>query len=778
MRIKIILGDIMALAGRVLVLTLLTAATVQAAPFAKRIQFEQPNGERIELWGQGDEFYAVFETLDGYTVVFDSATKAYYYAKLSADGNDLLSTGLQVGQGDPTTLGLTPHLRANPQAVKERARERQSKWDKGTGVSSRWKALKSKRQIEDKARRNNAVLPAPPSSTTTGTKLGLCLLIDFSDDPATIAQSNIVDFCNGDNYTGYGNNGSVKKYFQDNSNGLLTYSNVVTVYIRMTNPKTTYNNTAIDAGVNARLLIQDAITIMKAMTNYTTEILPTFNNLTVDASSNVVACNVFYAGGNGGVWSMGLWPHSWALASPKELSSGGKKVYSYQITDIGSSLAIGTFCHENGHMLCDFPDIYDYTYTSYGGAGSFCLMGYGSYDNNPVQVNAYLKRAAGWATITELTSTSYLTASLTSSAGSEFNHFYRFQKPGVSTEYFLVENRQQAGRDALIAASGVAIWHVDELGDRDDSSIAINTTHANYELTLVQADNKWHFENNQNSGDANDLYYSGNSSAAYNNQFSDSSLPQAHWWDGTAFGMIFRNFSTSGTTMTFLVEGNIVAPQNVQASAGTYTDRVRVTWDAASGATNYSIYRNTSSSSSTASLLANTTALFYDDISVSPGVVYYYWIQATAPTASSGFSAMCYGSTKLTPPTALSASQGSSLDYVQLSWSASSGSPGYIIYRNSRNSSSAASEITRVSSPSCDDSTAIPGDLYYYWVKAYSIATTSAFSSVASGYRGLSAPSGISASGGTYSSGIQVSWSGVSGAISYLVWRSANADSS
>ena len=49
----------------------------------------------------------------------------------------------------------------------------------------------------------------------------------FDDDPATIPQADIVDFCNGDSYTGYGNNGSVKKYFRDNSNGTLTYSNVV-----------------------------------------------------------------------------------------------------------------------------------------------------------------------------------------------------------------------------------------------------------------------------------------------------------------------------------------------------------------------------------------------------------------------------------------------------------------------------------------------------------------------------------------------------------------------
>ena len=44
-----------------------------------------------------------------------------------------------------------------------------------------------------------------------GNKVGLTLLVDFEDDPATIPPAEIEQFLNGDNYTGYGNNGSVKK---------------------------------------------------------------------------------------------------------------------------------------------------------------------------------------------------------------------------------------------------------------------------------------------------------------------------------------------------------------------------------------------------------------------------------------------------------------------------------------------------------------------------------------------------------------------------------------
>ncbi|MCX5824193.1 MAG: M6 family metalloprotease domain-containing protein, partial [Deltaproteobacteria bacterium] len=222
----------------------------------------------------------------------------------------------------------------------------------------------------------------------------MTLLIDFSDAQATISKTEIEAFLNGDSYTGFGNNGSVKKYFSDVSGSRLTYTNVVTIYVRMTKLKSYYNNTSQYCGYQGRLLINDALAILKARSDYNSTILPTFNSLTTDGSGNVVAFNVFYAGADSGVWNYGLWAHSWVLASPVSLGNG-KSVSAYQITNIGDSLALGTFCHENGHMLCDFPDLYDYGYDSVGGAGLFSIMGYGGGGINPVQVDAYLKLAAG-----------------------------------------------------------------------------------------------------------------------------------------------------------------------------------------------------------------------------------------------------------------------------------------------------------------------------------------------------------------------------------------------
>ena len=218
------------------VLLMFLTGMAHAAPFAEQIHFVQPDGTAIDLWGQGDEFYADFETMDGYTVVFDSARKAYCYARLSADENQLESTGQLVGKINPQTLGLPKHLRIRPAAMQKIARENFLRWDEVSGSTERWNEMKAAWRAAEASAAGEVVM-APPNFTTTGTKVGLTLLIDFDDDPATIPQAEIVKFCNADSYTNYGNNGSVKQYFLDNSKNLLTYSNVVTVYIRIPNSK-------------------------------------------------------------------------------------------------------------------------------------------------------------------------------------------------------------------------------------------------------------------------------------------------------------------------------------------------------------------------------------------------------------------------------------------------------------------------------------------------------------------------------------------------------------
>lgn len=526
--------------------------TAVAAPFAKTVEFTQPNGQRVQLWGEGDDFYAVFETLDGYTVLLDKVLLAYVYAELNADGSELLSTGVLVGQNRPAAL--QPHLRINTEDAIRQARARRELWEQQTGIRERWRALKRERHNYERALADGPSLMAPPR--TVGEIKGIVLLIDFDDDPQVVSREEINDFCNEPGYTGYGNNGSVRDYYLDVSNGMLDYNNVLTTYVRIPNslhPKSYYANPARDSGVSANELIKDALTILKAQPNFATETAPLIDQATLNNAGQALALNVFYTGDSGGAWAQGLWPHKWGLYSVgAQQITARTSVMVYQITNMGEGLSIATFCHENGHMICGYPDIYDYQYDSVGGAGRFCLMNSGNYDKNPAQFCAYLKYASGWTTTIEVNPRTYVEASVASSMSHpDFNKIYRVAKPGVTTEYYLFEGRTRTDRDAFIPAEGLLIWHIDELGNRDDQRYAYNNKHQNYECSLVQADGLYDFENYVNHGDENDSWYEENSADGYLNRFNNETLPSSKWWNGNDSKLSVGNFSPQDEVMTF-----------------------------------------------------------------------------------------------------------------------------------------------------------------------------------------------------------------------------------
>ncbi|MCG2660368.1 MAG: FG-GAP-like repeat-containing protein [Kiritimatiellae bacterium] len=79
-------------------------------------------------------------------------------------------------------------------------------------------------------------------------------------------------------------------------------------------------------------------------------------------------------------------------------------------------------------------------------------------------------------------------------------------------------------------------------------------------------------------------------------------------------------------------------PSGFAASDGTYTDKVRVTWNRVTGAGMYEVWRNTINFIGYATTLGTTTNLTYDDTNVTANITYYYWVRARNPIAVSTFS--------------------------------------------------------------------------------------------------------------------------------------------
>lgn len=79
-----------------------------ASPFiGKTFRFTQPDGSQFEVRGWGDQHYAVFETLDGYTLVKNPTTGFYEIAQVSRDGEHA-----GIGSWPSRKLGRFAHLRS------------------------------------------------------------------------------------------------------------------------------------------------------------------------------------------------------------------------------------------------------------------------------------------------------------------------------------------------------------------------------------------------------------------------------------------------------------------------------------------------------------------------------------------------------------------------------------------------------------------------------------------------------------------------------------------
>jgi hypothetical protein len=192
--------------------------------------------------GWGDQHQAVFETLDGYTVVEDPATKFYTFAALSDDGHDLIPMAARPETATPATLGLRANLRISRRSAKAKARFGSSLARGG----SRWEERRrAQREAMHTFTLTGGVALAPPHRQTVGSFVGLCLLVQFPDVPGTITQAQVEAFCNQPGYNAFGNNGSVRDYFHDVSAGKLTYTNVVTPYYTALHPRHYYTDESI-----------------------------------------------------------------------------------------------------------------------------------------------------------------------------------------------------------------------------------------------------------------------------------------------------------------------------------------------------------------------------------------------------------------------------------------------------------------------------------------------------------------------------------------------------
>jgi len=126
-------------------------------------------------------------------------------------------------------------------------------------------------------------------------------------------------------------------------------------------------------------------------------------------------------------------------------------------------------------------------------------------------------------------------------------------------------------------------------------------------------------------------------------------------------------------------------PATITLGSEQYMTHIPLTWTPSTGADGYTVYRNTSSTGTFTSL-ASTTQQAYNDSTPLPDITYYYKISAYSIVGEGSLSSPKSG--KLlwefpSPPTSVTASQGTKVDTITVSWSTCQNTDEYAVYRDS-----------------------------------------------------------------------------------------------
>ncbi|NBP52245.1 MAG: hypothetical protein EBU70_13900, partial [Actinobacteria bacterium] len=220
------------------------------------------------------------------------------------------------------------------------------------------------------------------------------------------------------------------------------------------------------------------------------------------------------------------------------------------------------------------------------------------------------------------------------------------------------------------------------------------------------------------------------------------------------------------------------------ATDGTLSDGVRLTWTAPAGdIADYEVSRSVDGSAP--NIITNSgsplTVTNFKDTTAVPNIVYTYTVKArttagatTTPPTLSAASASNDGWRGLGPPTAVVASDGDYINMVTVSFTGVPGISSYKVLRGLASQPDSAMTVlgTTAVSP-YRDTTAVAGVLYKYGVKSTSIAGDTDMSATDDGYRSVGAPAVVTASNGTFTDRVEVSWSEVTGATGYRLFRAA-----
>jgi immune inhibitor A len=362
----------------------------------------------------------------------------------------------------------------------------------------------------------------------------IVVLVDFSDRQFAAAH-NQQHFRDLFFSTGVIPTGSVHEYYEEVTHGLIDIRGEVVGPFRMPHPISFYANGESGGGdnePNSRTLARAAAIAADPTVDF-----GPYDN---DGNGYVDAFIVVHAGRGAEetLKKSDLWSLKWVLAGG-EYRADSTKIFGF--LTVPEDAKTGVCCHELGHLLFGFPDLYD-TDESSEGIGNWCLMAAGSWGgggNRPVHPSAWCKAGQGWVSVSNRRANTTVTVKDVKDSHKVLRLWHN---GAASKEYFLVENRQRTSFDGELPGEGLLIWHIDEnAADNDDEN--------HYKVALVQADNRRDLETAANRGDRADSY----PGTSNNTTFDANSAPNSNSYAGVATSVAVTKIPASSAAMAITI---------------------------------------------------------------------------------------------------------------------------------------------------------------------------------------------------------------------------------
>jgi M6 family metalloprotease-like protein len=490
-------------------------------------QLTQPDGTVIDVLLSGDEFHNWPHDKNGFTIIPDYDTGFYCWAiPSSTRSGDVISSGYPIHLHTPQSLGLQPGINISAELYHGRRAEHD-------------------RQFENSNRNEY--------SRTTGTINNIVIFIRFADQSNFSWTSEAMNTVF--NSTAENTN-SMHRYFYDASHGQLNtwghfypIPGTTILSYQSPNPRSFYANSS----ANRRQLL------LRAVNHIASQVPPT---LVIDSNNNGQIDNlIFMVRGNSGAWASSLWSHMSFLSGA---SINGKSTgrYNFNMEDhfeLPGSGGVSLLAHEFGHTLGS-PDFYRYPNQGQPGTPSGIWELMATNSNPPQSMSSHIKsKYMGWINIPTVTTSGVYTLYPSSVYRPNRDSLaLRINSPNLTggaqnSQYFVVEYRRRQGgvTDSTVPGSGLLVW-------RAVPGINGNASGPPDELYVFRPNGSPTNEGNINSANlSNDVARP---------EISDLTNPYTFLQNGALGGLIIRNISTAGETISFYVDIDGPDPTRIDES--------------------------------------------------------------------------------------------------------------------------------------------------------------------------------------------------------------------